>query len=268
MTLLAYPPILRGLLALTVAGIAFPLTGVLVVRMNLITLRFAMMHTALLGGAAAIALGLHPTATTVVFTVLLVAIIGRVARRTGAGLGPVTTMLMALTVAGAAALTYRYNVPARDTLSILWGNIYALRAVDLWVTGVFSLLLVGVTWWYRRGLTAMMYSPEIAFVSGMNERALYYGVLFGVALTVGVAMRLLGALMLDVLLLLPALVAGQLARSVRSLFAYAMVAGVIAAIGGFFLSLGIDIPASAGVAAVSVALLGAATLITRRRKAS
>lgn len=265
MSLLAYPPILRGLLALLVAGLAFPLTGVLVVRMNLITLRFAMMHTALLGGAAAIALGLHPTATTVVLTVLLVALIGRVARRTGAGLGPVTTMLMALTVAGAAALTYRFNVPARDTLSILWGNIYALRPVDLWVTLGFALVLAAVTWWHRRGLAAMMYSPEIAFVSGMNEKALYYGVLFGVAITVGVAMRLLGALMLDVLLLLPALVAGQLARSVRGLFAWAMAAGIVAAAGGFFISLGIDIPASAGVAAVSVVLLGLATVFTRRK---
>lgn len=265
MSLLAYPPILRGLLALVIAGLAFPLTGVLVVRMNLITLRFAMMHTALLGGATAIALGIHPTATTVVLTVLLVAIIGRVARRTGAGLGPVTTMLMALTVAGAAALTYRFNVPARDTLSILWGNIYALRVADLWITVGFSTVLIAVTWWFRRDLAAMMYSPEIAFVSGMNEKALYYGVLFGVALTVGVAMRLLGALMLDVLLLLPALVAGQLARSVRGLFGYAMAAGIVAATGGFFISLGIDIPASAGVAAVSVVLLAVATIITRRR---
>lgn len=263
--MLAYPPVLRGFVALAIAGIAFPLTGVLVLRMNLITLRFAMMHTALLGGAAAIAFGVHPTASTVVLTIVLVAVIGRVARRTGAGLGPVTTMLMALTVAGAAALTYRFDVPARDTLSILWGNIYALRPADLWITVGFALLLVTAVWVFRPGIMAMMYSPEIAFVSGLNEKALYYGVLFGIALTVGVAMRLLGALMLDVLLLLPALVAGQLARSVRGLFALAMGAGTVAAVGGFFVSLGIDIPASAGVAAVSVVLLSLATLYRRWR---
>jgi len=263
-TLLSYPPILRGFLALLVAGIAFPLTGVLVVRMNLITLRFALMHAALLGGALAIAAGVHPVLTTLAAGSLMVALIGRIARRSGAGLGPITTMMMALTVAAAAAITYRYDVPARDTLAILWGNVYALRPADLWITVGFAVVLVSLTWAFRRQLTAMMFSPEIAFLSGMNEPALYYGVLFGVALTVGVAMRLLGALMLDVLLLLPALVAGRLARSVRGLFTIAMAAGLIASLGGFFLSLGADIPASSGVAAISVVLLAVAHLIRTR----
>lgn len=264
MTLLSYPPILRGFLALLVAGVAFPLTGVLVVRMNLITLRFALMHAALLGGALAIAVGIHPVITTLATGSLMVALIGRIARRSGAGLGPITTMMMAVTVAAAAAITYRYDVPARDTLAILWGNVYALRPADLWITVVFAVVLVSLTWAFRRQLTAMMFSPEIAFLSGMHESALYYGVLFGVALTVGVAMRLLGALMLDVLLLLPALVAGRLAGSVRGLFLIAMSAGLIASLGGFFLSLSADIPASSGVAAVSVVLLAVAHLVRTR----
>jgi zinc transport system permease protein len=259
--MLGYAPILRGLIALGFAGIAFPLTGVLIVRMNLLTLRFALMHAALLGGAAGIAFGIHPTIATVLVSSLLVALMGHIARRSGAGLGPITTMIMAVTIAGAAALTYRFNVPARETLTILWGNMYALRPVDLWITIGFSLVLTAVVWINLRQLTAMMLDPEIAFLSGMNERALYYGVLFGVALTVGVAMRLVGALMLDVLLLLPALAAGQIARSVRGLFGGAMAIGVCSAVGGFFLSLVVDIPASAGVAAVGVAILAATRFV-------
>lgn len=263
--MLTYAPILRGFIALSVAGLAFPLTGVLILRMNLITLRFALMHAALLGGAAGIAFGLHPTLATVLVSSILVALMGHIARRSGAGLGPVTTMIMAVTIAAAAALTYRYDVPARDTLAMLWGNIYALRPGDLWVTITFSVILIAVTWGLRRQLAAMMFSPEIAYVSGMHELGLYYGVLFGVALTVGVAMRLLGALMLDVLLLLPALAAGQLARSVRGLFLISMIIGVISAVSGFFLSVVADIPASAGVAAVGVLILLLASLFRDRR---
>jgi zinc transport system permease protein len=260
-----YPPILRGFLALLVAGLAFPLTGVLVIRMNLITLRFALMHGALLGGAVGVAVGINPAASTVALGLLLVAVIGRVARRSGAGLGPITTMFMAVTVAAAAAITYRYNVPARETLAILWGNAYALRPIDLWITAAFSAVVIGLTWRFRRELTALMFDPEIAAVSGLNEALLYYGVLFGVAATVAVAMRLLGALMLDVLLLLPALVSGQLARSVRALFLIAMGAGFVSAGAGFFVSLILDLPASSGVAAVSVLLLATAHAFRRWR---
>ncbi|MFW5738966.1 MAG: metal ABC transporter permease [Myxococcota bacterium] len=154
--MLTYPPILRGLLALAVAGLSFPLTGVLVLRMNLITLRFALMHAALLGGAAGIALGVHPTPATLVVSAILVGLMGRIARKSGAGLGPVTTMIMAVSVAAAAAITYRFDVPARDTLALLWGNIYALRPIDLWTTVLFAVALISAAWTLRRQLSAMM----------------------------------------------------------------------------------------------------------------
>ena len=53
----SYPPIMRGFLALVIAGCFFPMAGVFILRLNLVTLRFTLMHAALLG--AAIGLALH-----------------------------------------------------------------------------------------------------------------------------------------------------------------------------------------------------------------
>ena len=47
----SYPPILRGFVALVLAGCFFPLAGVFILRLNLVTLRFTLMHAALLGAA-------------------------------------------------------------------------------------------------------------------------------------------------------------------------------------------------------------------------
>ena len=52
---LSYPPILRGFLALILAGCFFPLAGVFILRLNLVTLRFTLMHAALLGAAIGLA---------------------------------------------------------------------------------------------------------------------------------------------------------------------------------------------------------------------
>jgi len=262
--ILAYPPILRGFLALLVAGLAFPITGVIIVRMNLITLRFAMMHGALLGGAIAVASGIHPLGPTLLVNAVIVAAVGRISRRTGVNLGAVTTMVMAVSVAGAAALTYRLGVPAKDTLAVLWGNIYALRPADLLIVVLFGIVLIAATVIGRRRLVAMMFSREIAFVSGINEPLAYYAILFGVAATVAVAMRILGALLLDVLVILPALVAGRIARSLTSLFLLAGAAGVVASAGGFFISIGLDIPASTGIALAAVTLLGITEVVAGR----
>ena len=45
---------------------------------------------------------------------------------------------MVLTIGLAFAVVYRFEVPARDTLIILWGNLFALTAQDLWITMAFS----------------------------------------------------------------------------------------------------------------------------------
>lgn len=253
--MLGYPPVLRGLLALAFAGVSFPLAGILVLRMNLITMRFALMHGALLGGAIGLALGIHPLIATIAVNGVMVALIGRLARQERAELGAVTTMIMVVAVALAAAVSYRFSVPAKDSLVILWGDVFALRPFDLVITGVFSVAVILVVVIAHRPLIAVLYDREVAVVSGVNESFAYYAVLFGVATTIAVAMRLLGALLLDVLVILPALIALRLATSARATFLIASVVGFAAAVGGFFLSLWIDIPASTGVAIVGVAVL-------------
>lgn len=47
---LSYPFMQNALIAVFFAGIAFPLMGVFILSLNLVPLRFAMMHVALLGG--------------------------------------------------------------------------------------------------------------------------------------------------------------------------------------------------------------------------
>jgi zinc transport system permease protein len=255
--MLGYPPVLRALFALLLAGVSFPLVGVLILRMNLITLRFALMHGALLGGALGLVLGLHPVLTTVIVNAVMVAAIARLARSGRLEIGAVTTMLMVIAIALAAAASYRFNVPAKDALMILWGDVYAMRPVDLVLTGAFATATIAAAVAWHRPLIAVMYDSEIAAVSGIGEPAIFYGVLFAVAITVAVAMRLLGALLLDVLVILPAIIALRLASSARGTFLIASAAGAAAAAGGFFVSIGVDIPASTGVALVSVLILGA-----------
>jgi zinc transport system permease protein len=263
--LLALPPVRRALIAIIVAGAAFPLSGVLVLEMNLITLRFALMHGALLGGAIAVAVAIDPMLPTIVVGAVLVASIGRISRRTGQNPGLITAMLMTVSIAAAAAIVYRFNVPAKDTLALIWGNVYALRPMDLFVTiGLGLLLFAGALLW-RRQVIAVLYDPEIAYLAGVNEPVVYYAVLGVVALTVAVAMRLVGALLLDVFILLPALAARQIARSGTQLVILASVAGLLSGVTGFFLSIALDIPVSTAAAAPAVLLIGIAALVRKKR---
>ena len=263
-TAFSYPPILKGFLVLILAGCFFPLTGVFVLKLQLVPLRFTLMHGTLLGGAAALALGLDPLLIGLAINMVIVFLIAPMSRFSGLSTGYVTAFFMVLTIGLAYAIIYKAGVPAKDTLEILWGNIFALSYLDVILAAVFcaaSLLFVLL---FFQQLKALLFNREIAFSAGINEKALFRAILVLTGLTVAFSLKLIGALLLDSLLLLPAIAASFFARSVRSLFVLAGAFGLLSSLGGFMVALNLDIPASSAVTIVA-ALLFAVGLAFRRR---
>lgn len=262
-----YAPILRGFLILFLAGTLFPLTGVFVLRLNLITLRFMLMHGTLLGGAIALGFGVEPLYMGVAINLLLILGVAKMSRSTGTNIGHITTFFMVLTIGLAFAVMYKMNVPAKDTLSILWGNLFALSRTDAILTAAFSLGSLSFVVLLFRPLKALIFSREVALTSGVREGLLYNTVLVLTGLTIAFAMKLIGALLLDALLLLPALMATFFAKSTRGMFILAGIFGFASSISGFFVSLALDIPASSGVTIIAAIFLGAGALIKQFRRA-
>jgi zinc transport system permease protein len=260
----SYPPILKGFIVLVLAGCFFPLTGIFVLKMNLIPLRFTLMHGTLLGGAAALALGWDPLLLGIALNLAIVLVIAPTARVSGLNTGYITAFFMVLTIGLAYAIIYRAGVPAKDTLAILWGNIFALSLLDMVLAAIFCagtllfvLLLFGQ-------LKAVLFNSEVAFTSGIDEKSLFRAVMILTGLTVAFSLKLIGALLLDSLLLLPAIAASFFARSLRSLFVLAGAFGLFSSVAGFFLALSVDLPASSSVTIIAALLFGAGLLLRKR----
>ena len=265
---LSYPPILRGFLALILAGCFFPLAGVFILRLNLVTLRFTLMHAALLGAAIGLALHIDPLLAGLALDIITIGAIARVARDSGLTLGYVSTFFMVLTIGLAFAVIYKFGVPAKDAFGILWGSIFSLSRVDLVLITVYAVvLLLFVTLLFPR-VSAVLFHREIAWTSGVREPALTTVILVFVGVSVALLMQLIGALLLDSILLLPAIIASFIARSTRGFFVQACVIGAFCSIAGFFTSLALDVPASSAVTVIAACLLGVGLVyrrISRRR---
>ncbi len=267
---LQFPPIARGALVLLIAGAAFPWAGVFVLRLHLVPLRFTLMHSALLGSAIALAIGTSPLWVGLGLNILLVLIIGR----TGAGasrsfhrIDPahMTTFFMVFTIGAAFAVLYRFDVPARESLSLLWGNIFALSVVDAYVSAtVAGGIVIAVLLTFPR-LVALLFDRDTAFTSGVATDRLMMAVLMMVGITITVAMGLIGALLLDALLILPAMIATILARGIKQLFLYASLTGIVITVVGFIAALRLDIPVSSGVTLTGAILFGMTIFLEQRR---
>ncbi|HET6450497.1 MAG TPA: metal ABC transporter permease [Spirochaetia bacterium] len=253
---LSYPPILRGLIALVLAGCFFPLAGVFILRLNLVTLRFTLMHAALLGAAIGLALHVDPLLAGLALDLVAIAAIARVARQSGLTLGYVSTFFMVLTIGLAFAVIYKAGVPAKDAFGILWGSIYSLSRVDLALIGFYCVAIVlFVTLLFPR-VSAVLFHREIAWASGVSEASLTTVILLFVGVSVALLMQLIGALLLDSILLLPAIVASFHARSTRGFFLQSALIGAFCSLTGFVASFALDVPASSAVTVIAACLLG------------
>ena len=262
---LALPPIQRGFLALLTAGIAFPLIGVFVIRLNLITLRFMLMHGALLGSALAMGLQISPLLGSLVVNLLLIFILIAVTRRGDIPTGYATTFLMVVSIALAVIVIYKAGVPAKDALSILWGNIYAVRGTELAINSGGGAAIILFILILRRRLTAVLFNYEVAATSGIPAETYRRIILIGTGITIAISMRLVGALLLDSLVLLPAVSSLLVAGSTGAMFLVSSLVGLFSALAGFILSLWFDIPVSAGVTLTSALVFGIMILIKHFR---
>jgi len=249
--ILSLTPILKGLIVLALAGLTFPITGVYLFRLNLLPLRFMLMHGAILGGAMALALQINPFWTTIAVNLLLVLFMAKTSRSMKIDAGQISTFFMVISISLAFIFIYKFNVPAKDTLTLLWGNLFTLSWTEVIGIGLFAVFLGGFQFYFRRQLRALFFDREIAFTSGINESRLYYAVVFLIAITVALAMKLIGALLLDAILLLPPVIASFRAKSLRGMIIGSAIWGGIFALGGFLLSIAIDIPASSSIAALA-----------------
>ena len=262
--LLSLTPIQKGLILLVIAGVSFPITGVYLLRLNLLPLRFMLMHGAILGGALALSFQWSPFITTIIVNLLLVLLMTKTSRSLKTDAGYISTFFMVISISLAFILVYKFNVQAKDTLSILWGSLYTSTWEEVVAIALFSFLLILFQLFYFRKLQAFFFDREIAYTSGVNERFLYYSIVLLTALTVAMAMKIIGALLLDALLLLPALIATLHAKSLRGVILWSSLWGGFFATGGFFIAIWLDIPASSAIAAMA-SILFIVIFVVRRR---
>lgn len=264
MEYLRIPLFQRALLGAILTGGTFSLLGVVVVTANLTTIRFALMHLALLGGAVALAFKLPILAGAFGGIIVASFILGPWAERLKVDTGMMSAYLMTGSLGVAFILFYRAGVPAMEVFSLFTGGLLLLSPHDLWILLVIGILIIFLFWAFYYEIELFLYDKETAKALGVPIKRLQTGLLFLTGLAIGVVMRVVGALMVDAIILIPALAALTLARGLKEGLILTSIFGLIASVGGFFLSMGADLPVGASITVSAVALLAVVSIIKGR----
>ncbi len=265
--LLGLVPVRRAGGALVLGSIGLPVIGVVIVGLDIIPVRFAMMHVALLGAAVGMLTGLDPALCGLVACAVAGAGISPLAR-TPESLSGAMGLLMSLAVAAALLVLSVAGVNASAAFALLWGSILSVRTQDVVVLAVLAVVVPAMLWWRRRDLALLLHDRELALVSGVAVGRLTLVLLVLVAVAVAGAIRLTGALLVDALTLLPALAARRLGHSLASIVFWAMGIGVAVNVAGFLLALTFDLPPGPVLVLTAGAVALAAHFIPERRTQS
>ncbi len=250
----------RALLAALFTGLAAPTVGTFLVQRRMALMGDGLGHVAVTGVALGLLTGTSPTWTAVV-----VAIIGAVTieviREAGHTNGDVALALLFYGgLAGGVLIIGIAGQSASQLQEYLFGSILTVSSADVRVTLGLALVLLVVSLGLLPQFFAVAHDQDFARVAGLNVR--FYNLLVAVlaAVTVTVAMRTVGLLLVSALMVVPVATAQQLTRSFHSTIRAAMGLGAVAAVGGLlisaWLSLSFDARVAPGPSIVLLSLAG------------
>ena len=234
--LFSEPFMQRALLAALFTGLAAPAVGTYLVQRRLALMGDGIGHVAVTGVAIGLFTGFAPTWTAVVVAILGAVLI-EVIRERGHANGDVALALLFYGgLAGGVLITGLAGQSATRLQQYLFGSITTISLDDVLVTMVLAAIVVLVCVGLSPQLFAAAQDEEFARVVGLNVRAYNLAIAVLAAVSVTVAMRTVGLLLVSALMVVPVATSQQLTRSFRTTLGAAMVLGTLASVGGLTIS--------------------------------
>lgn len=260
---LQIPIFQRALLGAILAGGTLALLGIVIMVFNLTTIRFSLMHIGLLGGAIGMVLGTNPLTIAIVAICVASLFFGPLSDQFKLDTGLIGALFMTGSMALAFLIFHIAGVRALDVFGLFTGSILTLTRGDLWfIFFLGSTVILAYTILYRE-IQLVFYDMEQAEWLGIPAKRIRNGFLFLTGLSIGVAMKIVGALLIDAIILLPAIAAMRLAKNFKQLLILSCAFGIITTTGGLLLSMVFDFPTGSTITLIGVVILGI-SLIFRR----
>jgi zinc transport system permease protein len=234
--LFEYPFMQRALIAAAFTGLAAPAVGTYIVQRRLALMGDGIGHVAVTGVALGLLTGTSPTWTAVAVAILGAVLI-EVIRARGHTNGDVALALLFYGgLAGGVLLTGLGGESTARLQQFLFGSITTISASDVLVTMALAAVVILFCLGLSPQLFAVAQDQEFSQVAGL--RVGFYNVLVAVlaAVSVTVAMRTVGLLLVSALMVVPVATSQQVTRSFRTTLLAAMALGAAASLGGLVLS--------------------------------
>lgn len=231
-----YDFIVRGLTAGIIVAFIAPLIGIFLVLRRYSLIADTLSHISLAGVAMAFLFGWNPIITTIGVTTLSSIGIEKL-RNTKNVYGE---SALALFLSGGLALaTVLLSIGKgfnSNLLNYLFGSIVTVTSNDIITISILAVIIVILLVLFYKELVYITFDEESAKVSGLPVRFINTLFIILVALTVSLAIPIIGILLITALIVIPVVTALQLRKSFKKTILYSEIISIFSVVSGIFIS--------------------------------
>ncbi|WP_296114418.1 metal ABC transporter permease [uncultured Anaerococcus sp.] len=248
----------KALLSGFLLSIMIPIIGIVMVNRKTSMIGDALSHTALAGVGMGLILGFDPLLGSAIICVLAAFLIEFI-RKKFPHYGDMATAVIMSTGLGIAAILSDFALGGNSFDSYLFGSISSVTTADVINTSIVFVLVLTLSIMRYSALLAIAIDPNTARLAGVKVKALDAVFTLLAAITIALSVKIIGALMVTSLIVLPVATALIVAKSYKQIFFITIILGIIYMMLGIIASYQFDIKPGGAIvinAIIGMALFG------------
>ena len=255
---LAYGFVINALIAGVMIGPVLGGLGTLVVVKRFAFFSEAVGHAALTGVAIGILLGepyTGPYGSLFGYCLLFGILLNFLRNRTGLSPDTLIGVFLSVSLALGASLLLmlagKINVHILE--NVLFGSVLTVSGQDLVVLGIVAVLVLALALPLYNRIMLASFNPQLAAVRGVAVKTLDYLFVVLVTLVTVAAVKVIGAILVGALLVIPAAAARLVSQSLKGFFFISVLIATLSTLFGIMLPIVFDLPVPSGAAIILVA---------------
>ncbi len=245
---------IRALIAgVGIAIIAGPL-GCLVIWRRLSYFGDTLSHSALLGVTLAYAFSINITLSVFVISSIVAILLINLQTRTKLAGDSLLGLLAHSTLAIGLVLIGFLSSIRFDLMGLLFGDILAVTTEDIALVWIGGIIILGILYYIWKSIFSATVNYDLAAAEGMRPEISNFIFTLLLAAVIALSIKMIGALLITGLLLIPAAIARNLSNSPKQMIIISVLAGIASVVIGLFTSLELNTSSGPSIIVVSLAL--------------
>lgn len=259
-----YSFMVRAFIAGLAISIIAPLIGSFLVVRRYSLIADTLAHAALAGVAIGLLTGIYPLLTTIIFTIFISILIEKLRANKKISGEAILAIFLPVGLSLSLVLITLANGLNANLFSYLFGSISTVSGLDLWLIlglGVMAILTIVILY---RQLFYTSFDEESAKVSGVPVELVNIILIILTAITISLAIKVVGVLLVGALMVIPVVTAQQVGQGFKQTIIISVFFALSSVFIGLFLAYYLNLPAGAVVVLLSFLIFGLVSICTRK----